>query len=390
MKGILNYFVIGLLASCTPKNETVDVDFLDSQFSILVNEADKNLSEGNEDIFPRCINKDGSLRFVKKEDWCSGFFPGTLWYMYEYTNNENWKNRADKYTRLLESVKDLKNTHDLGFMLYSCYGNGYRLTGNEYYKNVLVDAAKSLVSRYDANVGCIRSWDFGKWNYPVIIDNMMNLDLLFFASEVTGDSIYRNIAINHANTTLKNHFRDDCSSYHVISYNNDGSVESKGTHQGINDESVWSRGQSWGAYGYTMCYRFTKDEKYLRQAEKIIEYFFSLPDLPEDLIPYWDMSDTDIPNSPRDVSAAAVFASALYELSIYVENGKQVKYRNLADSIMNSLNKGYLCDKGQEHGFILRHSTGNYPANDEIDTSIMYAEYYYMEALVRQRDSKIK
>lgn len=309
--------------------------------------------------------------------------------MYEYTGNDFWKQKAKVYTERLEHVKKYDKIHDLGFMLYSCYGNGYRLTGDEKYKEVLIEAAKTLATRYDDNIGCIRSWNFGTWNYPVIVDNMINLELMFFATEVTGDSIYRNIAISHADNTLKNHFRADFSSYHVVDYNDDGTVKSKGTHQGLNDESVWSRGQSWGAYGYTMCYRFTKDSRYLKQAENIIDYFFSIPNLPDDLIPYWDMADPKIPDTPRDVSAAAVFASALYELSGYVDDDKSSEYIGIADKIMESLKKSYLCKEETKHGFILEHSTGNYPKNDEVDVPIIYAEYYYLEALNRKNNLHI-
>ena len=350
----------------------------------MVSESDKHLDDSDGKASPRCLEKDGSLRLVAPYNWCSGFFPGVLWYMYEYTGNDFWMQKAKVYTERLEHVKKFDKIHDLGFMLYSCYGNGYRLTGDEKYKEVLIEAAKTLSTRYNDKIGCIRSWDFGTWNYPVIVDNMINLELMFFATEVTGDSIYRNIAISHADNTLKNHFRPDFSSYHVVDYNNDGTVKSKGTHQGLNDESVWSRGQSWGAYGYTMCYRFTKDTRYLQQAENIIDYFFSISTLPDNLIPYWDMADPKIPDTPRDVSAAAVFASALYELSGYVDAEKSAKYIGIADKIMDSLKKSYLCKKGESHGFILDHSTGNLPAGDEIDVPIIYAEYYYLEALNRR------
>lgn len=375
-----------LSMSCSQNAGTTDShkQFLETQLQLMVSESDKHLDDSDGKASPRCLEKDGSLRLVAPYNWCSGFFPGVLWYMYEYTGNDFWMQKAKVYTERLEHVKKFDKIHDLGFMLYSCYGNGYRLTGDEKYKEVLIETAKTLSTRYNDKIGCIRSWDFGTWNYPVIVDNMINLELMFFATEVTGDSIYRNIAISHADNTLKNHFRPDFSSYHVVDYNNDGTVKSKGTHQGLNDESVWSRGQSWGAYGYTMCYRFTKDTRYLQQAENIIDYFFSISILPDDLIPYWDMADPKIPDTPRDVSAAAVFASALYELSGYVDAEKSAKYIGIADKIMDSLKKSYLCKKGESHGFILDHSTGNLPAGDEIDVPIIYAEYYYLEALNRR------
>lgn len=338
-------------------------------------------------VSPRCLEKDGSLRLVIPRDWCSGFFAGNLWQMYGYTHQEEWKKEAEKYTWPIEKMKNHTGTHDLGFMLYSSFGRAYALTGEQAYKDVILQAARSLASRYSDKVKAIRSWDHNKdkWRYPVIIDNMLNLELLFEASKLTGDDTYYNIAVNHANTTMKNHFRKDYSCYHVVSYDPEtGKVEKKNTHQGIADESVWSRGQAWGLYGFTMCYRYTRDEKYLEQARKIASFIFSQPDMPEDLVPYWDMKDPAIPNAPRDASAAAVNASALYELALYVPKEEAKGYRKTADKILNSLYKNYRSKVNANKGFLLLHSVGNYPANDEIDVPIVYADYYYLEALSRK------
>jgi len=338
-------------------------------------------------VSPYSINEDGSLKLVGPYDWCSGFFPGSLWQMYAYTHNEYWRKEAVKYTCPLEKVKWYKGTHDLGFMLYCSFGQGYRLTKAQSYKKVLIQAAKSLSSRYNPRVRAIRSWDWNRnvWQYPVIIDNMLNLELLFWASEATGDSLYYDIAVNHANTTLKNHFRSDYSSYHVVDYDTiTGTVHFKGTHQGYSDASVWSRGQAWGLYGFTMCYRFTKNLAYLNQAERIVYFIFNQPNLPTDLIPYWDMKDPGIPNVPRDASAAAVTASALYELSGYVESSKSGWYKHLADIIIKNLSEHYQVSPRTNQGFLLLHSTANCPKNRQVDVPLSYADYYYLEALLRK------
>jgi uncharacterized protein YyaL (SSP411 family) len=273
----------------------------------------------------------------------------------------------------------------MGFKIYCSVGNGYKLTKDPHYKEVILEAAKTLSTRFNPTVGCIKSWDNRKdWKFPVIIDNMMNLELLFEASKLSGDPSFYKIAVSHANTTLKNHFRDDNSSFHVIDYDPEtGAVLHKQTHQGIADGSAWARGQAWGLYGYTMCYRETKNKAYLKQAEKIAKFIFSSPTMPKDLIPYWDYNDPAIPNVSRDASAAAVTASALFELSRYSANGK--KYKALANTIVKNLTNKYQAEPGGSKGFILLHSTGNKPANGEIDAPISYADYYYLEALLRQK-----
>ncbi|MCM5527903.1 glycoside hydrolase family 88 protein [Parasegetibacter sp. NRK P23] len=327
----------------------------------------------------------GELKLVPSRDWTSGFFAGELWMLYAFTKNKIWQQQAEKYTALLEQEKWNAGTHDMGFKMYCSYGTGYALTKDTAYKNVLIRSAKTLASRFHPKVGAIRSWDHHKevWQFPVIIDNMMNLELLFAATRLTGDSSFYNIAVSHANTTLKNHFRSDNSSFHVIDYDTlTGAVLQKNTHQGHAHTSAWARGQAWGLYGYTMCYRETKDPTYLQQAEKIAAFFFSHPNLPEDAVPYWDFNAPDIPNAPRDASAAAVMASGLYELSGYSKNGKQ--YRKYADKIMSSLMKYYRSPIGENKGFILVHSTGNLPSNGEIDVPINYADYYFLEALGRR------
>jgi len=343
---------------------------------------------------PRTIEKDGSTRYNTPELWTSGFFPGSLWYLYELTGENKWKTEAEKVTETLDTVQYLTWHHDVGFMVYCSYGNGYKLTKNPAYKKVIVQAAKSLSTRYRPNIGAIQSWNVHRgwqakrgWQCPVIIDNMMNLELLFEASKLSGDKSFRNIAIKHAETTLDNHFRPDHSCYHVIDYDTiTGQVRNKVTAQGYADESAWSRGQGWAIYGYTLCYRETKDAKFLKKAEAIAEYLFNHPRMPEDLVPYWDFDCKDIPNSPRDASAAAVIASALYEMSTYSPE-KAKNYKELADKIVVSLaSTAYRAKLGENNNFLLMHSVGSIPHGAEIDVPLNYADYYFLEALVRKRE----
>ena len=320
------------------------------------------------------------------EDWTSGFFPGSLWYTYEMTGNEELKAYAIQYTNMLNSVRSLKNTHDVGFMINCCYGNALRLAPNDTIKAVIIETADNLCSRFNPEIGCIRSWDFGTWNFPVIIDNMMNLDLLFTASKLSGDSKYYDVAVKHAQTTMNNHFRPDYTSYHVVSYNNDGTVEKKQTHQGKNDESAWSRGQAWGVYGYTSCYRETKDTVFLQEAVNIADMIMRRV-ITDDYIPYWDLDAPAGDATPRDASAAAVTASAMLELSTLAPDGK--KYFDYAETILKNLSSDkYLAVKGNNQGFVLMHSTGSLPHGSEIDVPLNYADYYYLEALKRYKDLK--
>lgn len=333
---------------------------------------------------PRSWEQDKGYLMVGNHNWCCGFPAGSYWYMYELTKEERWEKLAVENTIKLDGFQYYTDTHDLGFMVFCSYGNAYRLTGEEKYKKVILQASESLISRFDSVVGCIRSWDFGSWQFPVIIDNMMNLQMLFWASKVTGDDRFRKVAVSHANTTLKNHFRNDMSSYHVVSYDTiSGQAEIRQTHQGYGDESAWARGQAWALYGYTVCFRETGDPDYLNAAEQIAA--FIVPDLPDDLIPYWDFDDPAIPDAKRDVSAGAVMASAFYELGKYAKDGK--RYFDIADKIMNSLSsEKYLAAIGTNGGFLLKHSVGNMPANSEVDTPLNYADYYYLEALTRWMD----
>ena len=376
-----------------------DFEFAGNQLTYAMTEIEKAIAEESPEskqkreskqqgplISPRSI-EDGRLLMVVSKDWTSGFFPGELWYMYEYTKNPKWELAAREYTDPLEREKLNGVTHDMGFKVYCSFGNGYRLTKDENYKNILLQSAYTLTTRYKPNAKIIRSWDHNKdkWQSPVIIDNMMNLELLFWAFKESKDSLFYDIAVNHAKTTMKNHFREDYSSYHVIDYDTiTGEVLKKNTHQGFSHESAWSRGQAWAVYGYTMCYRETGLPEFLEQAKNVTNYIFTHPNLPKDLIPYWDYDAPEIPNEPRDVSAATVTASALYELSLY-DKGNAEKYVNWANTILTNLSNNYLAKYGEDKGFLLLHSTGSKPGKFEVDAPLVYADYYFLEALLRKQ-----
>jgi hypothetical protein len=317
--------------------------------------------------------------------WCSGFYPGSLLYLYQETKDEQLLTEANRNMAVLAKEQFNTHTHDLGFMMYCSFGNANKIDPKPEYKQILINSAKSLSTRFNPTVGCIKSWDSKAGDYLVIIDNMMNLELLFWATRETGDSSYYKIAVTHANTTMKNHFRPDYSSYHVINYDaQTGAVKEKKTAQGFGNESAWARGQSWGLYGYTVMYRETHDKKYLNQAQNIAHFILTNPNLPADKIPYWDYNAGNIPNALRDASAASVMASALLELCRYSDAKKGQAYFNVAETILKNLSvPPYMAAAGTNGGFILQHSVGHFPAGTEIDTPLTYADYYFIEAMMR-------
>jgi hypothetical protein len=391
MKQIINQLLIFffLAGGCSGKSALVDsaFDFADKQLKVALDSIDSTIDPNNPNrLFPRTNESDGRLTLTNYQEWTSGFFPGELWYMYEYTGDEFWKTTAEKYTGYMENGQYYAGNHDVGFRMYCSYGNGYRLTGDEKYKEILLQSAKSLLTRYRPQVGLIKSWNSNKvWQYPVIIDNMMNLELLFWASKISGDPVYHDVAVSHAKKTLENHFRENNISYHVFDYDTiTGIAVQKQTAQGYAHESAWARGQAWGMYGFTVCYRETKDPAYLKKAKEIAAFIFSNPHLPADLIPYWDYDAPEIPNEPRDVSAATVTASALYELCLY-DSENAVQYKKWADIILENLGKNYRAKLGHDNGFLLLHSTGSKPGKVEVDVPLVYADYYYLEALLRKQ-----
>jgi unsaturated chondroitin disaccharide hydrolase len=341
--------------------------------------------------FPRTTDA-GKVKLVGPGDWTAGFFPGSLWYLFEATGDAAWRSAAADYTARTAQAKFDKSQHDLGFMLYSGYGNGLRLTGDPgdraRYRDALLAGATTLLTRFNPKVGSIQSWDLWKnssWTFPVIIDNMMNLELLMWAARAANEPRYREVAIAHADTTLKNHFRPDGSSVHLVDYDpQSGQVRARVTVQGNADGSSWARGQAWGLYGYTMMYRETRNDAYLRQAQKIAAFVMQHPRLPADKVPYWDYDDAAIPNAPRDASAAAITSSALLELAGFSAPDEARRYRDFAVAQLRSLSSpDYLAAPGTNGGFLLKHATGHKPAGKEIDVPLNYADYYFLEALLR-------
>ncbi|CAM4289328.1 glucuronyl hydrolase [Cytophagaceae bacterium 50C-KIRBA] len=370
--------------------QNVLLNKLEAQVDFSLNELSRLSKTAGNKVSPRTVRND-SLILVAPKDWCSGFFAGNLWYLYELTGKKKWAAQAENFTNPLEKEKMNAGTHDMGFKMFTSFGNGYRIDQNPAYKEILIQSARTNIKRFNPNTGVIRSWDHSrdKWVNPTIIDNMMNLELLFWAFKETRDSAFYKVAVSHANTTMKNHFRPDFSSYHVIDYDpNTGQVLKKNTHQGFAHESSWARGQAWALYGYTVCYRETGKKEYLQLAENIAQFLLKHPRMPQDLVPFWDFDDPKIPNVPRDASAAAIMASAFYDLAT-LQPDKKAYYQGYADQILSSLSSpAYLAPVGSAHGMLLLHSTGGLPNGFEVDAPIIYADYYFLEALVRQKNKK--
>lgn len=368
--------------------------FVDKSLDYSAQQVEKTLAlipDNTKDI-PRNINHGATKwRFVNFRDWTSGFWPGTLWYLYEYNHDPKLKTEADRFSRLLTPLSNEPAfDHDLGFQIFCSFGNGYRITKNPEYKKIILKTADVLATLYNPKVGTILSWPrevkkFGGHN--TIIDNMINLELLFWASKNGGNKKLYDIAVKHAETTMHNHFRPDFTSYHVVVYDTlTGKKRSGVTHQGYADNSMWARGQSWAIYGFTMCFKETKKPEFLDFAQKVTDVY--LKNLPADLIPYWDFNAPNIPNAPRDASAAAVTASALLDLSTFVKDpAKKKLYFDKAKAMLAELSTPRY-QSGDTNSAILLHSTGHHPNGTEIDASINYADYYYVEALMKLKKSK--
>ncbi|WP_278632345.1 glycoside hydrolase family 88 protein [Parabacteroides goldsteinii] len=397
------FLMVLSVTGCNQRKDTEEsfiqenVNFASEQMQLLLN----SVGEYNGKNYPRTTDAEGRLVSTSRHDWTPGFFPGALWYLYELTGDKKWVTYAEKWTYPLEPHKSFTGNHDIGFMMYCSYGNAERLAPKEGYQDILIESANSLCTRFDERVQAIESWDYRKawdgseWFYPVIIDNMMNLELLFYVSRITGDTKYHDIAVAHANTTLKYHFRDDYSSYHVVDYDTiTGQPLHRQTCQGYSDNSTWSRGQAWAVYGYTMMYRETKYPVYLEAAENFADYF--IRHLPDDLVPMWDFNVGEAGFTPggdsyakefkgevRDASAAAIVCSALFELGEFSANKA---YTEMAVRMLKSLSSpDYRAPLGGNADFIIMHCTGSLPHKSEIDVPLIYADYYYLEALTRYK-----
>lgn len=395
---LLALFVVALVVSgCSRMGY---VRYAEEQTQVLL----ENAGEPNGLNFPRSIRANGDFVGTDMYDWTSGFFPGTLWYLYELSDNEKWRSEAELWTSALDSLKTWTGTHDLGFMIYCSFGNGARLdtAKKAEYETVIVTAADALATRWSPKTGVIKSWngmrahDGTRFEYPVIIDNMMNLEMLFAASRITGDTKYHDIAVSHADATLKNHLREDGSSYHVVAYDPEtGEVAGKRTWQGYSDNSTWARGQAWAIYGFTMAYRETRDERYLNAAVKAADWFIA--HLPEDLVPAWDFNAGEDGYTPaagshatkdagvsyKDASAAALVCSALAELSEF--SGRKDFYSRGKSMLKSLSSAAYRAPVGGNGGFMIMHCTGAMPLRSELDVPLCYADYYYIEALTRYR-----
>lgn len=388
MKRTVFVSIIILAASCCKGGFVAEnVKFASAQLDGAIAGTEEYIATSGKFGAPVSLRPDGTVHYADYHAWQGGFFQGSLWYLYELTGDEKYAETAQRYTENISGVQYVTNNHDVGFICMSSFGNGMRLKGLDY-KDVIVQTANSLMTRYREAPGLIQSWaeSADRW-CPVIVDNMMNLELLFKATELTGDPRYHDVAVSHADRTLKEHFRPDGSAWHVVDYDHaTGEVRKKETHQGWSDDSIWSRGQAWAIYGYAMAYRCTGDRRYIEQSLKTFDMMRNHPSMPDDCVPYWDMCCPDIPNTCRDASSAAIMASALYEISTMdVDNPAQ--YKEYADRIMESLaSPAYRAELGANGWFILMHSVGSMPHNSEVDVPLNYADYYFLEALKRKRD----
>jgi len=384
-------FLLGLFSFYINSSKAQLTFSITDQFNYCNKQVFRTLQVIPKDGFnlPRSIQQNSSeWRFVDYKDWTSGFWPGTLWYIFEATNDSTIRQAAHDFSmELVPLSREKAYDHDLGFQIFCSFGNAYRLTKNPLYKKIILETADTLATLYNANVGTILSWPREVKNFKAhntIIDNMINLELLFWAAKNGGSKKLYNVAETHALTTMKNHFRKDYSSFHVVLYDSSTGSKIKGiTHQGSNDSSMWARGQSWAIYGFTMCYRETKNPKFLDFAQKVANVY--LQNLPKDMIPFWDFNAPDIPNASKDASAACIAASALIELSSLTKDKKmKAMYLLNAEKMLNSLSSDNYLSKEKNSSFLL-HSTGHYPKNSEVDASINYADYYYIEALIRMK-----
>lgn len=387
MKGMMKplYLAAGLLlaAACARPASLADeaLDYCVKKVASVQERLGADYGESPRNIAPGDCR--WNLTPVCQENWTMGFWPGILWYAYEASGDAALETAARGYTEALDFIaRQPAYDHDIGFIMFPSFGNGFRLTGDPAYKEAVLATAERLAALFNPAVGTILSWprevpNFGGHN--TIMDNMLNLETLLWAAENGGDPAWKDIAITHADTTMRYNFRPDGTSYHVAVYDAEtGAHKYSCTHQGYADDSMWARGQAWGIYGYTMVYRFTREPRFLDFAQKIADVY--LARLPEDKVPYWDFCDPEIPNASKDASAAAVVASALLELSTYTDG----KYRADAEAMLRSLYENYRAPEGCD-SFLL-HSTGHHPAGKEIDYSIVYADYYFIEALLRLKN----
>jgi unsaturated chondroitin disaccharide hydrolase len=333
--------------------------------------------------YPRSLSSGRTWRQVSPSDWTSGFFPGILWQLYEHQPSPDLLSQARRWTAGLAG-QERADLHDLGFMIGNSFGHAYRLTGEPTFRPILVQAARSVGARFSPEVGAIRSWDFGEYTFPVIIDSLMNLELLFQVAGMENDESLRALALRHADRVLAEHLRPDGSSFHIVDFDPaDGAVRTRGTVQGYSHQSTWARGQAWGIYGFTMVYRETGELRFMAAAIAMADFF--LGRLPPDGVPYWDLDFEAGSLEPRDTSASAIAASALWELSQLVpESESAQRYRDASIAIVKALKSGTYWVGSSGTAALLGKATGNRPSDREVEVSLIYADYYFIEAASRQ------
>lgn len=380
-----------LLLGCIPKAAVAQSSFdtiVQHDLDFAARQLGASLSSiSSASSYPSTTKTSGAWNTTGASSWTSGFFPGALWRMYERSADASWRTAAAQRQAGIAGQKTNAGDHDIGFKVFTSFGNGYRLTGDDAYRQVVLTAAGTLATRYSPTVGCIRSWGSisDAKDFEVIIDNMINLELLFWASKHGGKSEWYQMALSHALKTRENHVRPDGSTYHVVDYNPaTGAVKSKRSAQGYNTESTWARGQAWAIYGFTMAYRETSDPRFLDTARATADYFIG--HLPSDKVPYWDFELPSLAGQPRDSSAAAIAASGLLELSqLETDAARKQTYLDSARAILTSLSSpGYLAE-GTSYRSILLHGTRNNNSSsaDGHDTGLIYGDYYFVEALLR-------
>ncbi|WNJ20799.1 glycoside hydrolase family 88 protein [Pontibacter sp. G13] len=387
------YLMLFLVPACSSQTPTEGPDIpatksTDSQWNQMAAQYNHLIRQSESyAVFPYSYSSESGVESVPAHHWVSGFFPGTLWKLYQLNPDPAIRTHAEGWTREMYGQAGNVGTHDLGFMVLNSVGEAYRVDSSDLHRKVILEAARSLAARFSERVGMIRSWDWGEWQFPVIIDNMMNLQLLYTASEISGETMYRDIATLHARKTAQSHFRGDYSSFHVVDFDPiSGEILKRQTWQGASDSSAWARGQAWGLYGFTQCYLATGDSLFLDVAMRISQFLLQHPNMPTDGVPYWDLDAPGIPHAPRDVSAAAVMASAWYDLAEIVDHSQGDEFRTQADLILEHLQKPpYWVGDHALGGFLLTESVASIPQGHQVSQPLNYADYYFLEALIKQR-----
>ena len=341
---------------------------------------------GNTNTYPRSTLSNGSWSTVNNSDWTCGFFPGSLWYLYEQTGDPHFETWAQEWTAGIATQQFNTGTDDVGFMFNTSFGNGYRITSNSTYKSVLLQAAHSLTNRFNAIVGCLADdLLLTPPEFQVIMDTTMNTELLYHAADINGDTTLSAKAMSHAERAMTNQIRPDNSTFHLVLYSTvNGALLYQGTRAGYSATSTWARAHAWSIYGLTMAYGETGYLPFLDAAGRVADFY--LTNAPSDYVPYWDFDAPNLPNAPRDSSTAAITLSALVQLSQLATNMQDsATFWTGAHNILESLGSTNYLARGTTSSGILLHGTGNPPQiyDPEVNVSLIYGDYYFVEALRR-------